>query len=575
MASERRLDSWTLTDGMRKPFPLEEACEVAEALEKQGILQEPYKGENCLLCEWIAGRRWRYVSAFELGEEGDERTYLSFAHLNGTGQLFVNGEEVCRFSEGRLEIDITGWLIPGENQAALEFDPVLWEKPAQTRPLPRIGISGGARLVTGSFLSVREARFSADEAGNFACEMQLEAHTAGRYLFRYGLANEDGLVESKEIWEKLPAARRAVQHRFALAQKPENPILDVKLEIEKAGSGCRTLHAQVHAGKRSERIAVCAGPMTQQTVETLRALGADGVYPKQARPMGNCLWEMPVVDAAGESLPVETAMPTFEKMCALAGEEKFWPAGSFVWRLNGAQELNERALEERFGAGVCANPERLSRILRFWQAERLQEAALQARCAGKTVCVEQIISEWPRYADSALIEADGEKRPAFYALSGVWRQTRAFAVLPENGVFTQGTNLQLPICLSGPRGEARAIRVGAYTLGGKMVGGSTFAAPAFGEAGMFSLSAAPEEKVIILRCELMGTDETVLSVSDQVLWADQALLSLPGARIRQEEEMAQCEGDTAALGFACEGVYRALLPGECVRTGGKAEWLNR
>jgi beta-mannosidase len=89
--------SWEIQHPISKEwFPLGERGSVQEALYQQGILPDPFYGENEKLYQWIEDHQWHLRSRFFLSEEMFNATEveLDFPCIDTYASIFINKKKV-------------------------------------------------------------------------------------------------------------------------------------------------------------------------------------------------------------------------------------------------------------------------------------------------------------------------------------------------------------------------------------------------------------------------------------------------------------------------------------------------
>ena len=114
-------------------FPLGERGSVQEALIKQGVLPDPFYGENEKECQWIEEHQWHFRSRFFLTEElyNASEVSLEFPCIDTYANIVLNQKPILKASNyfRPYEIDIRSQLVLGYNVIeALFTPPVLYHK---------------------------------------------------------------------------------------------------------------------------------------------------------------------------------------------------------------------------------------------------------------------------------------------------------------------------------------------------------------------------------------------------------------------------------------------------------------
>jgi|GEM_PF-2039782 len=601
------IEGWRLDDDILSPLPLPAPLPVIDALAGGGVLEDVATGLHSLGAEWVFLRAWRYRVSFELPEEWDERSALRFANLRGCGSLSVNGEPVTRFLAGPLFADITGLIHPGRNEAELIFDPQPRALPGSGAPLAKIGLSGAAYLETYNYLMVEHISVDGrmcEARGDLTFRLSLNAFTAGKYVFRYMISGDEGAVESEEFVERLPAARRVIEHVLSVRNasvwsKRDRASYDWRLSIERSGIGCQTLRGSAAFFPESEpkpviRISdgILARPDDRMD-DWLDALGMDAVSSDDRVSVTetHLYGDRFRLANSGNALTVPAALRSGDCLRALAGGEAHWPPDVPAWRLRGNVMPDLDEYEANFGAGVSGDADRMARITRFLQAEDIVNTAIRARIEGKAACF-SLIERYPHFASSELIEFDGALRPAFWALRSAWKPVRGH-ILPPPGAWAHTDDwieLDIWALTDTPVGMC-SITATAYRVDGDIFQSISLPLMLDGnqQAGKLKMRLPEYETLITLRTEITSAGGALLDRSDTVLavyhgeFTMSAALNPPRAQLRATASGIRNDSDVAALGVSCARLlpsmrYGTLLPGEEMPLSGAdlshIEWFN-
>lgn len=92
----------------------------------EGVIPDPFVGENERLVEWVAERAWVYQKVFQLGETGwkaGDPVRLCAEGLDTLAAVSLNGVELGRVDNmfRRWEFDLSGLLREGENVLEIHF----------------------------------------------------------------------------------------------------------------------------------------------------------------------------------------------------------------------------------------------------------------------------------------------------------------------------------------------------------------------------------------------------------------------------------------------------------------------
>lgn len=585
MAITRNLcEGWTLDDGVIAPFELERPMDVMSALLRQGEAEDIARGMNSRAAQWTQSQTWRYRLRFEMPAEEDERAEIVLYRTRGRGRLFLNGQMLLEFEGGSPRADVTGWVRrEEENLLEVVFLPELLDDLVMER-----GLGDRVELRCTNYLTLHSDRIRGtaqpDGNGQIDCEMELTAHTAGRYVFRYGLMLDDEPVGNFEFYEKLPAARSKICHQIRLEQVrvfemgSANPAFyDVRLSIERSGVGCELIRRQaalengaqwkrgVRLGRISDR------QQAEEMANALHELGAQAVMieePQEVFGFEEVRLENGLLRAreAGAACPVRTALMETQRIERLAGEERVWPMDGPIWRLRGGKlrEMTELA------AG-CSDLGRTARVSRFLQAEGLFDQAMRARRADNALYIENFRQPFAYWADDCLMEYDGRLRPACAALKQAWARVAGWADVPEKMKPGQAVCLPLYLMTDAGRGEPVTLHAAAYTLTGELIAGSSYpvVAERLVKCGELALNLPEEEQMVTLRLEAVSAQGDMLCRNDQFLRVGESapLLNPRRALLRREQKELRNDGDAAAVGLALfrgmKALYwGALLPNE-------------
>lgn len=569
MATKRLDGNWTLSCGVWPPFLMPTVTDVHAALREQGILRREQVGLDVVSEQWVYAQKWVYSARFDCDGE-DERFALRFERLSGAGKIAVNGHPLADFRTGEFLVDITGVCEGEKNLLEVAFDPSLPDGS------PR-GILGPVWLRGTNYVELRRVRASA-AGGVLRVRTDLTAHTAGRFLFKYQVSLDGEMALASEVYERLKAADAHVEHTLRLpapAAWDGEKYYTVRLLVERSGVACDAAILNVAMDAPAPRF-IAAVPaqrmLDREMIRVLRGLGAQAVRPERG-------WQDPdkgllPQDLLAEGLLISDepgcpdgenilALPGLRTMERLAGSERFWPAGTPVWRATSSPNPDGKTEEALYGANALGDPGRYARISRFAQAEAVRARALAARREGR-VFVISAAERAPAYLSAALIEYSGRKRPAFEALRQAWGALAAFE-FPE--ALEAALPLRVWLYSDGIR-RPMTVTASLYTLDGTLLASTSFAAMSGECAPLGELKATlPQEGIVIARAELSDGGKT--RRVDQVIClhrpgepARGALLNPPRSELRLQGAELACVGQTAALGVFAGPFYGALLPGE-------------
>lgn len=564
MAFYRKLtEGWRLTDGIYPEMLLEKPCPVYEALREEGYLPDAEEGMNALSCEWIAAREWTYSLLMEAPGEDDERILLELPCVSHAGSAYMNGEFINDFHPGAVRLDLTGAIRPDEmNRLEIRFAPALYARPQETLPVPRIGLMAAPVLRAVNFLTVERVAFSARPEGNdgiLTVDMDVLAHTAGRYDFRYALMQDDAIAAQSDIAEKLPAARRRLRHEIRVKDavffdpaRMEETIYSIRLTAQRGGVGCDVRHAETAFRKNAPAkcLAVSEWPVSGDMIDRLTELGADGIIllgaPDNRFETNDFLGGLTVSEKM--DFFERTGMLRWKDISGYAAGEKAWPMDTPLWKLRGGCVPGGDAEED---ADV------FSRRIRFEQAVSVRRAAEQARREGAKAAF-RADGEYAFFADSALIEKSGAIRPAARLLKKAWSEAHIFPEISEHG------QVSLWALAESMKGSVLTATLSVRTMDGEEIGGASF--PVMGGdrrlAGVMALPAGWENGY--LSAELKD-GMRVIARTDELL---APLNRLEETKVSVSEGRVKNEGSCAAV-----SAETILPPGGDAEDIGQ-EWLN-
>jgi beta-mannosidase len=108
-------------------FPLGERGSVQEALYQQGILPDPFYGENEKLYQWIEEHQWRFRSRFFLTEALFNATQveLDFPCIDTYASIFLNKQKILEAENyfHPYQVDVRDKLTLGYNEIEAVFTP--------------------------------------------------------------------------------------------------------------------------------------------------------------------------------------------------------------------------------------------------------------------------------------------------------------------------------------------------------------------------------------------------------------------------------------------------------------------
>lgn len=609
-------EHWTLRDqspwgpgSVLPPIPLEGPVDVRAALEEQGLAASRPQGLNALKDEWIYTRSWVYECVFEWDAQ-QERGQLECQYVAGLSQVRINGRLALRRDRSKassgagmpLQVDLSPWLEEGENRLEIGVS----NSGAAAR-MWGLGIYRPLRLRAGNYLTLNRWELPPFSGEEMVSTLSLQAHTGGKYLFSYALEQGEELRVQQAFEEQLRPGRHELTHRLKAAgaapydpHEAEDTACFVRLSVEKRGLGCLAAvghTARLEEGAAGQRICQLNAPAGMERSQNQRALarqlGADAVVDGMGKDAGFQPLEgflplpQPCPQWPGEAgQPGFYALAQLEDMQALAGDQPFWPPQEQgVWALTGSRYPAGEALCALFGPNAMGDAGRAARLSRFWQAETVRRAAMEARIRQQPFHAGPLGEMWPRLASPALVEYSGAARPAYDALQEAWRPVAVYAALPENLSARPGETVKAPLWVlsRGQRRQVARLEAQCLSLEGRVVAAMSLTVM-LGEdacAGELAIPLPEGEGAYILRLELLGGEsgQDRLARGDYTLCAAAGeaplapLMNLEGALLREKGGQLMNQGGQAALGVSSAG-YRALLPGESAPCADTYECLN-
>lgn len=534
-------DGWTLTHSVLNPIPLEKPMPVEQALRAQGVLKAFPTGLEPMTEKWTRFYAWTYAVSFDFPEE-EERALLECAHLAGKGEILVNGDTVCAFDTGFLRCDITDGIRQGKNTLALRFEP----------GDAFCGLTGPVRLFFSTCLTTQRYVLTLEETG-LTAHVEVGVHASGKYVFSYAAAADEEDGKAVEFAMRLRAGKATLTH--ALNLPCGAALYTARLNVARNGAGCLTDFARL-IPVPTDALAVCAPHGGDPEAEA-----------SLARELGVSYGE-----SDGVALHAQAALCSLSCMERMAGDQKFWPPGGPLWRVGSPTCPDTAQWASAYGENALGDAGRAARLSRFTQAVSLRRDALALRARGaRALLADPLRAGFSDYASPALIDPDGVRRPAFYALREAWRDLAVYAELPASFSAKPGESLSVPLWLLSQSGQARAVtlKAGFYDLSGSPLSGASFPAFTGGNArvGVFNIALPSAEGAYIVRAEAVSEAGETLCRHDAVLVSSKQeplapLMNLPFAQISKKDAEFINEGSVAALGAASTDGYLALLPGE-------------
>ncbi len=90
----KSVESTVQRRGVTPWMPVRVPGGVHRALERAGLIEDPYVALNSLKCEWVEHRWWVYRTFFD-APATDERVFLRFDGIDDRCRIFLNGEQIA------------------------------------------------------------------------------------------------------------------------------------------------------------------------------------------------------------------------------------------------------------------------------------------------------------------------------------------------------------------------------------------------------------------------------------------------------------------------------------------------
>ena len=586
MAFKKNLTgNWTLTDGLLDPFAVDHIMDVGRALAEQGIVKARPVGLELLEEEWLYRRIWRYQCPIEFTGE-DERCVMTCDHIAGKCRVELNGQFIAAFETGAVFADLTEALIAGKNVLSVSVEATSVESGL-------VGICAPVMLWAGNCLLLNAFGANACvDAGDHGIETtaNVYVYTGGQYTFRYKIALDAELVCTAEHIETLRPGAHEIRHHINILNavpfdraNAEMTSYTIKLELTRLTVGCAVAYDQVVFQAR-EPGRVCRVPddLPDEALEAglslLQQLGIDGLY-RSNRPFDPTLGFWPAKQLPDFCLRY-IGMLEGEDLEALAGGETYWPPGSMVWRLTDSA-FDDMDLEGLFGVNAMGDVLRASRFVRFLQAERIRNDAMNARLAGQKIWIDWPIERKALYASDALIEFGLGVRPAYDALQEAFKPVALHVQLPQNVRPGESVTINVHLLADDVARDTVTVDIGIHQMNGAVLGAIAVPAILNGHcmAGALTATMPDGETVVIVRIKATNASSEVIALSDRVLTVTNEkaifspLMKIAPVHLRQAGGMLSNMSQHAALAVGSRG-YRALLPGEAMPCGDTYECLN-
>lgn len=550
----KALCEWFLTDGIYPPVRLDAPEYIEDALTEAGVLGIGLPVEERCRNEWIYRRTWRYLTQFTLPDT-EKRVFMRLSGLKGKWRLTVNGALAAEGEDSWCETEITG-LLGVPNYLEIAFLP-----DDSFSLFPKAGFKGSFLLKQTGKGVIKDFRcvFPADGVPSFMCAADASAPGRAKLVFRLN----NSLGEFTETLDQaLPAGYTPLKTGIFAGKLAAGEVnrLSARLNFDGENSDAREAEIYIPAAKALIRGAVC---LSEEDFELARELGADTAYTRDAEADDAFIRRAAKYDLFASEADDDIKGELPSAMCNPDEVTRICPDVSaleddVIWKLT----QSDRACFDAAG-GTSEELEEAAALSRYNQALALRNIALDARLSGKGLVAYEIVSGEYSLSSPALVDFDGLKRPAFFALRDAWKKEYAFCRLPENlpdeGIFTVKAYYVADV----PAEKPRAVGVSAYDLYGREIFSTTFAATVSGCVGSFALEM-PEGGVALIRTRLVDGGRE-LSVNDLAAFmSGRGIEDLGEARLFCDGVSLVNDSDTLAVGVCAAeaGFFGCLLPGE-------------
>jgi beta-mannosidase len=126
-----------------EPVPAVVPGVIHTDLLREGLIADPFDGDNEAAQQWIGDTAWRYATRFEWHDDGSARHDLVAYGLDTVAAVRLNGQEVARTENQHRSYrwPVAGLLVDGVNELVVEFSapvPETEARAARYGALPRV-----------------------------------------------------------------------------------------------------------------------------------------------------------------------------------------------------------------------------------------------------------------------------------------------------------------------------------------------------------------------------------------------------------------------------------------------------
>ena len=107
------------------PIPCQVPGSIYEALEKAGVIENPYFEMNSLKCQWVSNHWWVFDGKIDLHPEGNgERLELVLEGIDCMGHIFFNGKKLGQSDNMYIPFvaDVTDIAREGSNTVTVVLE---------------------------------------------------------------------------------------------------------------------------------------------------------------------------------------------------------------------------------------------------------------------------------------------------------------------------------------------------------------------------------------------------------------------------------------------------------------------
>ena len=543
---------WFLSDGIFAPIRLDAPMYVEEALVSAGRIRADMTNEEHMAVEWIYRRVWKYATQFELNGSF-ERAFLRISSLKGSWRALINGAEAASGRDGSASFEISATY---QNRNTLE---ILFEPAGSDTLRPTVGFGGMLSARRTGKAAITKLDVTEDSRLFAAVDMSEE----GEVELRCRLKNSRGKRE-KTMTQSLAFGYNPLvfgDMSKALAAGENN---ELSLEVYCAGEMSDSCEMNLFiSDERVQPRGFVA--QSEEMISLAESAGAISAFTPDAEPdfahrLLSARHGLESLSSDGLILytPRAAALP-LDRLIAIAGSEDKLLRDE-VWRLAGA---DKSSLDVFRALAPSGEMEKLIVLSRYTQACDVRRDALEARLNDRYFVLDNVGAREDCPASSALMDAPGQMRPAYYALMGAWQGEVGYVKLCAASEDTGILNCEVYYVSDREVPSSDALSVSVYDLNGTKCLTNSFPALSQGCVGRFTFEL-PEGGAALVRTSLVKGEESVMSTDETVLGENVTIDELPITQLLAADGKITNVGETTALGVCVPGAayFGCLLPGE-------------